>query len=146
MKFFDLKSTKLWFETKTFVNGIDFSVRVYGKEGGKPDLVVEANDLAKLKEKILVGIGTRCGLCYIRPATYRRHKIPLLLLEKWQQSSIWQFWITFYVCDKFFYWSDKGFVKFCRDKTNSVSLQKFWLYLPVYQLPFYWGRHISYAF
>ena len=36
-------------------------MRVYGKEGGrKPDLVlvVEANDLAKLKEKILVGIGT----------------------------------------------------------------------------------------
>ena len=74
---------------------------VFGKEGGKPDLVlVEANDLAKLKEKILVGIGTVRTLLHIRPATYRRHKIPLLLLEK--IPSIWQFWITFYVCDKFF--------------------------------------------
>ena len=71
---------------RNFVNGIDFSVGVYGKEGGKPDLVlVEANDLAKLKEKILVGIGTVRTLLHIRPATYRRHKIPLLLLEKWQQ-------------------------------------------------------------
>ena len=71
--------------------------KVEGKEGRR-----RANDLAKLKEKILVGIGTVRTLLHIRPATYRRHKIPLLLLEKWQKLSIWQFWITFYVCDKFF--------------------------------------------
>ena len=42
-------------------------MRVYGKEGRKPDLVpvVEANDLAKLKEKILVGIGTVRTLLYV---------------------------------------------------------------------------------
>ena len=52
---------------RNFLKGIDFSVRVYGKEGRKPDLVlvVEANDLAKLKEKILVGIGTVRTLLYV---------------------------------------------------------------------------------
>ena len=35
------------------------------KRGRKPDLVVEANDLAKLKEKILVGIGTVRTLLYV---------------------------------------------------------------------------------
>ena len=45
-------------------------MRVYGKEGGKPDLVVEANDLAKLKEKILVGIGTVRTLLYQNPPAF----------------------------------------------------------------------------
>ena len=101
--FFDLKQTKLWFETKTFVNEIDFSVRVYGKEGGKPDLVlvVEANDLAKLKEKILVGIGTVRTLLYV-PQLIDGTKSPCFCWKNGSSSSIWQFWITFYVCDKFF--------------------------------------------
>ena len=118
---------------RNFLKGIDFSVRVYGKEGRKPDLVlvVEANDLAKLKEKILVGIGTVRTLLYV-PQLIDGTKSPCFCWKNGSSSSIWQFWITFYVCDKFFYWSDKCFVKFCRDKTNSVSLQKFWLLIPTY--------------
>ena len=101
--FFYLISTKLWFETKTFVNGIDFSVRVYGKEGGKPDLVlvVEANDLAKLKEKILVGIGTAERTLLYVPQLIDGTKSPCFC---WKNDSSRQFgnFGSLSVCDKFF--------------------------------------------